>query len=148
MLQLFRFRKFDPATSEYGQSFIARMRNLQERGVDFELLTREALKDKLGEGFSNIILMSIGKTAREDPASFASSVTKLFGQGAVGILEPIVARADRGVLPTSEASQSALLEAYILAHPSKGGSAPVSQTRPLHEHRVRDEHGNLIDEDD
>jgi len=124
------------------------MRDLQRKGMDFELLTREALKDKLGEGFSEIILMSIGKTARKDPGYFASSVTKLFGQGAVGILEPIVARADRGVLPTSEASQSALLETYIREHPSKGGSVPIPQLRPLHDHRIRDEHGNLIDEDD
>ncbi|MGP8126146.1 MAG: hypothetical protein ACLQEQ_09860 [Nitrososphaerales archaeon] len=124
------------------------MRNLQKRGMDFELLARDALKDKLGQGFSDIVFMSIGKAAREDPGYFVASITKMFGQGAVGILEPIVARADLGVLPTSEASQLALLEAYIREHPSKGGSGGLPPMRLLHDHRIRDEHGNLIDEDD
>lgn len=143
-----RFQRPDPSKDGAARNFIARMRDVQGKGVDFELFAREALKETLGDGPSEVLFTSLGSAAKENPEYFAFAMSKMFAQGAEGIFEPMIKRADMGLFPHGAVDHVADLERYALEHPASGpASFHLDEARLAHR-RLKDEHGDQVNEDD
>ena len=125
--------------------FINKMSEVRSKGVDFEDLARESIREKLGEATEGLIFSGMSDGAKQDPRLFAAALKGLFGFGAVGMLTPIIESANLGRFPKPRTDHVAELESHITSlGPYKGN--PVKQAGARH--RIYDEKGNLIQEED
>jgi hypothetical protein len=123
------------------KAFLSKSNWMVKSGISFEALAREALAAKFG-GSSESILRGLSFEALARPESFLASMSRLFGNGAIAIYDPITKYIDKG-LYTAEGYSPVLDLIRRLGVPKRGG-----QTAPgvfLHDHRVQDEAGNYPD---
>lgn len=130
--------------NDYEKSFVLKMRGLKREGVDFERLTRRALEGKFG-GATVVLLRDLSPAALEEPEHFVTEVSRIFGRGgSMGVYEPMVKYADRGLYETDQDDSE-----FRLLHQvgPLSGEAGVNKTM-LHQHRIEDEEGNYADNAD
>ena len=132
--------------TNYQEPFVSKMEAAGVRGSMFEAVAAYSLKETLGERATDAWLRGLSDTEKEEPALFADAMTRLFGPAAVALFRSIERNVDLGRFP--KASETELLEAYILAHPGTGRANAIGHMRPLHEHRFLDEKEELQDTDE
>ena len=133
-------------TRPYRQAFVDKMTSIQSGGVDFEALARQTVKEKLGEATENLLFSGLSEKARKDPRYFLVAVQRLFGDGDSGVLTPMIAAADQGRFPKRRVDQVAELESHVAKLPPSSTKPGVSVGGRTH--RVYDENGNLVQEED
>ncbi len=130
--------------NDYEKTFVTRMNQLRREGYDFRGGSRAALEAKFG-GAADVLLRDLSVSALLDPAHFATELSKTFGRGSIGFLQPIVKFADMGLFPrSSSVSPVGVINDGL--PPSKGG--PAGQGVPLHDQRIRDDESKYADEYD
>ena len=131
--------------NEYEKSFVARMNQLTRAGYDFGGGSRAALEAKFG-GAADVLLRGMSSQSMLEPGRFASELSRTFGRGSIGFLEPIIKYADMGMFPMSSEKPSAVAElnSQLPAAESEAAGKGV----PLHDQRVKDDESKYADEYD
>ena len=120
------------------------MGRLTNAGIDFEDLAREALTGKFG-GATDVLLRDLSPTALREPEYFVKELSRIFGNGAMGVYEPIVKYVDLGLYGSKR--DSPVLGLLRQLGPAQGED-PSTNRAFLHEHRIKDEEGNYADNAD
>jgi len=128
----------------YEKSFVAKMGRLTNAGIDFEDLAREALAKKFG-GATDVLLRGFSTDALQKPEIFVKELARVFGNGAMGIYEPIVKYADLGLYGSKQ--DSPVLAMLRQLGPSQGEITSAKGVL-LHDYRIKDEQGNYPDNAD
>jgi len=128
--------------NNYEKVFVLKMTPLRKAGIDFGALAREALTGKFG-GATDVMLRDLSPDALREPDHFVKELSRIFGQGAVAIYEPIAKYVDMGLYGPERDSPVLNLIRQI-GEPQKG--VTESNTISLHEHRIKDEEGNYPDD--
>ncbi len=136
--------RFGSSFNGYEKIFISRMLKLQKEGFDFEAGARLALEAKFG-GAAEVLLRDLSEQAKSDPTLFVQELSRTFGRGSAGFLEPAMKWADRGLFPHLSPDQMAHETIVSQLLP---GESREDRVAPLHEHRVRDDQGKYSDEYD
>jgi len=131
--------------NEYEKTFVAKMNQLTRAGYDFGGGSRAALEAKFG-GAADVLLRGMSSQAMFEPGRFATELSKTFGRGSLGFLEPIIKYADMGLFPMSSERQSAVAELSSRLPAAKGDAA--GKGVPLHDQRVKDDESKYADEYD
>ncbi len=126
----------------YEKTFLMKTVRLSKSGVSFEALAREALLAKFG-GATDVLLRGLDSNSLSDPNLFVSAMSKMFGRGALGIYEPILKYVDMGMYG-SQGSSPVLDLIRQLGPASTNGEE--HKVIPLHDQRVKDEHGDYADD--
>jgi hypothetical protein len=125
--------------------FVSKMELLRRNGRDFKAGSRAALEAKFG-GAASALFSGLSERALQDPNQFATELSKTFGRGSLGFLEPIVKFADQDLFPKAQPSVSAAAALAGQLGPSTGEDA--SKTVPLHEQRLKDDEEKYADDYD
>jgi len=127
--------------NDYEKVFVLKMTPLRRAGIDFGSLAREALTGKFG-GATDVMLRGLSPDAMREPECFVKELSRIFGQGAVAIYEPITKYVDMGLYgPRQDSPVLDMLRQ--LGEPQEGETE--SNKILLHEHRIKDEEGNYPD---
>ncbi|HEV2225409.1 MAG TPA: hypothetical protein VGR56_01240 [Nitrososphaerales archaeon] len=128
--------------NDYEKAFVERMSRLERGGVNFELFAKEAVEAKFG-GAAEVVFRGLKGDAFMNPEVFVRELSRVFGRGAMGIYEPIMKQAERGMIASSSGNSSPY-DSLLRQLGVPQGPAPV-QGVMLHDHRVKDEEGNYSD---
>jgi hypothetical protein len=127
--------------NDYEKTFVLKTTRLRSSGVDFQGLAREALTGKFG-GAADVLLRDLSSRGLTDPVYFVQEISRIFGRGSMGILEPITRYVEMGLYTTN---QSSSIESLLGQFGPAPDSPPGDNTVLLHQHRVEDEEGNYSD---
>jgi len=127
--------------NNYEKSFILRTRRLKAAGIDFQDLAREALTAKFG-GAADVLLRDLSSRALDEPEYFVQEMSRIFGMGAIGFLDPIIKYGEQGLF--SPGMDSPALGLIRQLGPSTSTDF-YEDGIYLHEHRIKDEQGNYSD---
>ena len=131
--------------NEYEKSFVARMNQLTRAGYDFGGGSRAALEAKFG-GAADVLLRGMSSQSMLEPDRFATELSRTFGRGSIGFLEPIIKYADMGMFPMSSEKPSAVAELNSQLPAAESDAA--GKGVPLHDQRVKDDESKYADEYD
>jgi hypothetical protein len=127
--------------NEYEKSFILKTTRLKTAGIDFQELARDALIAKFG-GAADVLLRDLSVRALNEPEYFVQEMSRIFGRGAMGFIEPISKYVDMGLYGSSQASPVL----GLLRQLGPAQSTDLNENGVyLHEHRIKDEEGNYSD---
>jgi hypothetical protein len=129
----------------YQKIFHFRMAELVPKPKDFESVVRYSLRKILGESSSEVLFMTLGRRAFEDPRIFEAAVTRMFGTGAESICRSIESYAAEGswsarVEGVYEATHEALASDILSANRFRK-KEETKRSVILHDQRIKDEFG-------
>ncbi len=130
--------------NDYERTFLTKTVRLSRSGVNFEALAREALSAKFG-GATDVLLRGLSPASLADPSLFVKDMSSMFGRGALGIYEPILKYVDMGMYG-SQGSSPVLDLIRQLGPAAMNGEE--TEMIPLHDQRIRDQHGDYADDVD
>jgi hypothetical protein len=122
-------------------AFAAKMCDLSEKGVDFQVFARKVLKEFLGESPSEVLFIFLGAKAARRPDLFPDRLRRIFGEGAHALMRELMERAD--AYEPAPKAEKPLHEVLAYQIRGEGHSQGVSATY-LHDHRMRDEWDDMI----
>ncbi len=132
---------------DYEVTFVSRMRDRMEEGMNFAEVAQESLADNRGESPSEVLFKMIGKAGVMQPEPFVARVSSVLGEGARTIFASIEDRADRWRELSAESVPASAYESLmgslvVVCQGQAGGSA----TALLHDHRIRDQLGTYAED--
>ena len=130
--------------NDFEKSFVLQMDRLRHAGYDFEAGARQALEGKFG-GASVVLLRDLSENAKRDPSVFVRELSRVFGRGSMGFLEPIAKYGQMGLFPPLRPGKHAIDGVLEDIGPGEG-TGSEQELSGLHDQRIRDEDGNYADE--
>jgi hypothetical protein len=123
---------------DYEHDFVIRIKGLAISRSDFARITRETLRQILGEAGSSVVLDGMKKDVLKSPEKLAKELSSFFSTGAIPILKALVV----GAIIDAQRPASGESQGEISVIPStieeRYGISAVKRVY-LHDHRVKDE---------
>jgi|SRR5450759_623362 hypothetical protein len=127
------------------ESFVRGIKERVHTRAYFRLAVKEGLYRFMGETPAEVLFLSIGDAALDNPALFVKELSRMFGKGSVPICNAVLKVAEQPSWLAQRETQAAEIMSAMSAHdPSSTAESQDRRTTFLHDHRIRD---NFSEED-
>ena len=121
------------------ESFVRGIKERVHTRKDFRMAVKEGLGRFMGETPAEVLLLSIGDAALDNPALFVKELSRMFGKGSVPICNSILKVAERpSWLEQRETQAAEIMTAVSAADPGSDTESQDRRTTFLHDHRSSD----------